>query len=105
MARACSISPSNAPGSSPHDANHLLSCVQAEFYRRYTAPYEDENLGPVVEIGRGRIANDALAALLQLGETRAMAVGWIDRALHEDPDIEQAEVLISAAYRFKYASG
>lgn len=61
--------------------------------------------GPVVEIGRGRIANDALAALLQLGETRSMAVGWIDRALHEDPDIEQAEVLISAAYRFKYASG
>jgi Holliday junction DNA helicase RuvA len=65
----------------------------------------DRKDSPIVEIGHGRIANDALAALLQLGETRSMAVQWIDRALHDEPDIEQAEVLVAAAYRFKHASG
>ena len=48
-----------------------------------------------------RLTHDALAVLLQLGEPRHLAVQWIDRALSEDPDIDQVEALVGAAFRIK----
>lgn len=50
----------------------------------------------------GQMARQALDVLLQLGESRAQAISWIDQALgdrdHEPRDVQQ---LITAVYRLK----
>ncbi len=52
-------------------------------------------------IGRGALAQDALAVLIRLGEPRHLAVQWIDRALTIEPEIEDAQRLVTAAFRVK----
>jgi len=52
-------------------------------------------------IGRGALAQDALAVLIRLGEPRHLAVQWIDRALTLEPEIEDAQRLVTAAFRVK----
>ncbi len=52
-------------------------------------------------LGRGAVAQDALAVLVRLGEPRHLAVQWIDRALTIEPEIEDAQRLVTAAFRVK----
>ena len=52
-------------------------------------------------VSRGGLAQDALAVLLALGEPRHMAVQWIDRALTDEPEIPDAQTLVTAAFRIK----
>lgn len=52
-------------------------------------------------VGRGGLAQDALAVLVALGEPRHMAVQWIDRALTDEPEIPDAQTLVTAAFRIK----
>jgi len=52
----------------------------------------------------GALSKAALDVLLQLGENRAEAIGWIDRALAQDDPPKDEEALIAAVYRMK-ASG
>jgi Holliday junction DNA helicase RuvA len=46
-------------------------------------------------------AKEALAVLEQLGENRAQALNWIDDVLTHQPEIEDAQVLISEVLRLK----
>ena len=46
-------------------------------------------------------AKEALAVLEQLGENRAQALSWIDDVLNHQPEIEDAQVLISEVLRIK----
>jgi holliday junction DNA helicase RuvA len=48
-----------------------------------------------------RLAADAVAALVQLGETRLRAMQLVDRTLAADPTLATAEELISGAYRLR----
>lgn len=48
-----------------------------------------------------RIAMDAVAALVQLGEQRLIAAQLIDRALAADPTLKSADALVAAAFRLK----
>lgn len=52
---------------------------------------------------RHTMINDALAVLVRLGEPRPQARQWIDRALSTEPEINDAQTLVTAAYRVKYA--
>jgi len=52
-------------------------------------------------VSRGGLAQDALAVLIALGEPRHMAVQWIDRALTDEPEIPDAQTLVTAAFRIK----
>lgn len=56
---------------------------------------------PGAPVGRGLLAQDALAVLIRLGEPRHLAVQWIDRALTLEPEIEDAQRLVTAAFRVK----
>jgi len=49
----------------------------------------------------GGLARDTLHVLLQLGENRAQAIAWIDRALTSDDAPKDAEALIAEVYRIK----
>ena len=49
----------------------------------------------------GAMSKAALNVLLQLGENRADAIGWIDRALAQDEPPKDEEALIAAVYRMK----
>lgn len=49
----------------------------------------------------GGLARDALHVLLQLGENRAQATAWIDRALSSDDAPKDAESLVAEVYRIK----
>ncbi|GAB4191543.1 MAG: helix-hairpin-helix domain-containing protein [Phycisphaeraceae bacterium] len=51
--------------------------------------------------GAGTLARDALHVLLQLGENRAQAVNWIDRALSGDDPPNDVETLVTEVYRIK----
>ncbi len=55
----------------------------------------------VKDAGRSAIAHDALAVLTRLGEPRHLAVQWIDRALTLEPEIADAQALVTAAFRIK----
>lgn len=48
-----------------------------------------------------RLAADAVAALVQLGETRLRAMQLVERTLAADPTIVTAEDLIAGAYRLR----
>jgi Holliday junction DNA helicase RuvA len=48
-----------------------------------------------------RLAADAVAALVQLGETRVRAMQLVERTLAADPSIRTAEELITGAYRLR----
>jgi len=49
----------------------------------------------------GGLARDAMNVLLQLGENRAQATAWIDRALSSDNAPADTEALIAEVYRIK----
>jgi holliday junction DNA helicase RuvA len=49
----------------------------------------------------GGLARDALHVLLQLGENRAQATAWIDRAMTSDNAPADTEALIAEVYRIK----
>jgi len=51
--------------------------------------------------GRGQLATDALTVLIQLGENRSQARTLIDRALAADPEIDTADMLVTASLRLK----
>ena len=51
-----------------------------------------------------RMASDAIAALVQLGEARLTAVQLIDRALNADPTLDSPDALVAAAFRMKELS-
>jgi len=51
--------------------------------------------------GPGSLTRDALQVLLQLGENRAQATTWIDRALSSDDPPADAEELVAEVYRIK----
>ena len=51
--------------------------------------------------GSGRLTRDAIQVLLQLGENRAQASAWIDRALSSDDPPTDAEALVAEVYRIK----
>jgi Holliday junction DNA helicase RuvA len=57
--------------------------------------------GEVKEVTRSGLAHDALAVLIRLGEPRHLAVQWIDRALTLEPEIADAQTLVTAAFRIK----
>lgn len=53
----------------------------------------------------GGVAREALEVLLQLGESRADAVGWIDQAMRSDEASSQdAQRLIATVYRLRSVS-
>src|SRR5690606_19786413 len=47
------------------------------------------------------IASDAVAVLVQLGESRLQARQLVDRALAADPSIDSPDALVAAAFRLK----
>ena len=49
----------------------------------------------------GGLARDALHVLLQLGENRAQATAWIDRAMSSDDAPTDTEALVAEVYRIK----
>jgi Holliday junction DNA helicase RuvA len=50
----------------------------------------------------GRAASrEALEVLLQLGENRTQAVAWIDQVLTRDPEIDDAQVIITEVFKVK----
>jgi Holliday junction DNA helicase RuvA len=51
--------------------------------------------------GAARIADEAVAVLVTLGEPKLQSVQLVQRALDADPEIETAEGLIAAVYRLK----
>ena len=57
--------------------------------------------GETVQTPSGGLARDALQVLLQLGENRAQATAWIDRALSSDDPPKDAEALVTEVYRIK----
>jgi Holliday junction DNA helicase RuvA len=60
---------------------------------------------PSIEVKGGAtrlaLARDALAVLVQLGENRIVAARWIDRVLTDEPDLNNVEHIVNAAYRFR----
>jgi Holliday junction DNA helicase RuvA len=46
-------------------------------------------------------AREALEVLLQLGESRTQAVQWIDQVLTRDPEIDDAQLIITEAFKVK----
>lgn len=57
---------------------------------------------PVVETARFTSGQrDALEVLLALGEARADAERWLERAAQLHPDLSEAEALVKASYRIK----
>jgi len=51
--------------------------------------------------GAARIADEAVAVLVTLGEPKLQSVQLVQRALDADPEIDTAEALIAAVYRLK----
>jgi Holliday junction DNA helicase RuvA len=49
----------------------------------------------------GRVLADALAVLVQLGESRPVAMALVERAITADPSIDTADALVTAAFRLK----
>lgn len=49
----------------------------------------------------GRLRTDAIAVLVQLGESRPVAATLVERALAVDPLIDSADALVTAAFRLK----
>jgi Holliday junction DNA helicase RuvA len=73
-----------------------------------------EKMGPFLEVAApaggakgpvptaaGQLALDAVAILVQLGESRAGARDLVDRALHAEPALATADAVVTAAFRFK----
>jgi hypothetical protein len=54
-----------------------------------------------VPTAAGQLALDAVAILVQLGESRAGARDLVDRALHAEPALATADAVVTAAFRFK----
>lgn len=48
-----------------------------------------------------RVADDAVAVLVTLGEPKLAALQLVDRALAADPEIGSADALVTAAFRLK----
>lgn len=57
--------------------------------------------GQGAEGGGGSVAREALEVLLQLGENRAQAVQWIDRALSGDTPPADVQQLVAEVYRLR----
>ena len=49
----------------------------------------------------GTLARDALEVLMQLGENRAQAVQWIDRALNTEEPPADVQELVAQVYRLR----
>ena len=73
-----------------------------------------DKMGPFLELGApaagakgavpaaaGQLALDAVAILVQLGESRAGARDLVDRALDAEPALATADAVVTAAFRFK----
>ena len=56
--------------------------------------------GGVPQPGRAA-SREALEVLLQLGENRTQAVAWIDQVLTRDPEIDDAQVIITEVFKVK----
>ncbi len=67
---------------------------------RFTEAGPDDALA-VGDVPEGTIVQDALAALTQLGEPKLHARRLIERALADDPTLDSADALVSAAYRVR----
>ncbi|MHB1155738.1 MAG: Holliday junction branch migration protein RuvA [Phycisphaerales bacterium] len=68
--------------------------ITAATYR----PRKDESTtGP----STGGAAREALAILLQLGEPRVQAVQWIDQVMLKNPDLADAQAIITECFRLK----
>ncbi len=66
----------------------------------FMEPGRDEDL-PAGGVSPGVVVQDALAALTQLGEPKMHARRLIERALADDPTLDTADALVSAAYRVR----
>jgi Holliday junction DNA helicase RuvA len=73
-----------------------------------------DKMGPFLDLGgpavgpkgavpaaAGQLALDAVAILVQLGESRAGARDLVDRALDAEPALATADAVVTAAFRFK----
>jgi Holliday junction DNA helicase RuvA len=71
-----------------------------------------EKMGPFIEVGAapgrgpvpaaaGQLALDAVAILVQLGESRAGARELVERALHADASLASPDAVVTAAFRLK----
>ena len=61
---------------------------------------ESASSGKVPPPGRAA-SREALEVLLQLGENRTQAVAWIDQVLTRDPEIDDAQVIITEVFKVK----
>lgn len=87
----------------PEVGRRTAETIVAELHEKME-PFLAGGAAPVVAagpFGRGLLAQDALAVLIRLGEPRHLAVQWIDRALTLEPEIEDAQRLVTAAFRVK----
>lgn len=51
--------------------------------------------------GGGGASREALAILLQLGESRTQAVQWIDQVMTKNPDLDDAQAIITECFQLK----
>ncbi|TVQ53995.1 MAG: hypothetical protein EA377_06605 [Phycisphaerales bacterium] len=56
---------------------------------------------PAVSEAQTELVRDAVAVLVQLGESRPLAQQLIERALAVDPDVASPDQLVAAAFRLK----
>lgn len=87
----------------PEVGRRTAETIVAELHEKME-PFLAGGAAPVVAagpFGRGLLAQDALSVLIRLGEPRHLAVQWIDRALTLEPEIEDAQRLVTAAFRVK----
>lgn len=60
---------------------------------------------PAVEVQRTEEQRQAIAALTALGERRAEAENWVDRACRVDPALAHSADIVKAAYKLKGGGG
>jgi len=92
----------------PEIGKRMSETIVATLHGKVDRFVSDAAYGPGREAASGGAARpgraasrEALEVLLQLGENRTQAVAWIDQVLTRDPEIDDAQVIITEVFKVK----
>lgn len=85
----------------PEIGKRTAESIIAELSGKVDQFIEVKQVSSVSDASRSPITNDAVAVLVQLGESKVHARQLVDRALAADPTLDSPDALVAAAFRLK----
>jgi Holliday junction DNA helicase RuvA len=82
-------------------AETIVAELHGKVDKFLTAPASSSAAGAAAPVPTRSAAREALEVLLQLGENRVLALQWVDEVMQRQPDLTDAQAIITQVLRLK----